>query len=119
MSIYSWQERIVDFNAAEVPIQIGYYITGGNGGNDQVFLMNTRYSQYDNFQFGQEGIEAALNLRGVNGLRSTLFGKPGNQFQNISITDFVIGGNLTRISEYTDPRSSTDWIYNAGNSRPF
>lgn len=119
LSIYSWQGRIVDFNAAEVPIQFGYYITGGDGGNDQVFLMNTRYSQYDNFQFGQEGIEAALNLRGVNGLRSTLFGKPGNQFQNISITDINLGGIITRISEYTNPKNSTDWIYNSGNSIPF
>ncbi len=117
---YNWAFDGVDFSGDDPPIQFGIYYTGGNGGSNQVFLVNTEYGQYDNFQFGQEGIDAGLSLRGVDGLRFTLFAKPGNEFQNLSVYDSTdIFGNFTRIIEHTNPRNARDWIYNSGNSIPF
>lgn len=117
LATYEWQGNLfIDFNAQEPPLQFGNYVTGGDGGNDQVFLLNTKYDEYDNFQFGQEGIEAAVFLRGVDGLRSTFFSKPGSKFQNISVIDPIFGDDIV---SYTDPRDTRNWIYNSNNALPF
>ncbi|WP_413995254.1 thiol-activated cytolysin family protein [Maribacter sp. 2307ULW6-5] len=104
------------FTNADAPIRFGTFQTGGNAGNDNIFLLNTVYNEYDNFQFGQQGIEAALHLGGVDDLRSTFFGKPGSQFQNIRVIKPVFGDDIV---SYTDPRDTRNWIYNSNNALPF
>ena len=83
---------------------IGTYTTGGDGGNDNIFLVNNSFGDSGNFQFAGRGFEAGARAGATT---MALFAKPGDEYATYSTT----GGGT-----WGDPLDATTWWVNLENA---